>query len=97
LMVEAQEERERILKAIWMGMAAVACGLLAGVTVTTIVAVAFWHCHPIIALGVLAAIYIGVAILFYTKLTKLQRDWETLPATIEQLRKDRECLEKQLG
>jgi uncharacterized membrane protein YqjE len=97
LMVEAQEERERILKAMLMAMAAVAFSLLAGVTVTVIVAVAFWNCHPIIALLVLAALYIAGAILFGVKLMKLQRDWQTLPETIDQLRKDHECLEKQLG
>ena len=97
LMVEAQEERERILKAMWMAMAGVAFGLLAGVTVVVIVAVAFWNCYPIIALLVLAALYAVGAILFYVKLMQLQRDWQTLPATIDQLRKDRECLEKQLG
>jgi len=97
LMVEAQEERERILKAILMAMAAVAFGLLAGVTVTVIVAIAFWNCYPIIALLVLAALYIAGAILFGVKLMQLQRDWQTLPATIDQLRKDRECLEKQLA
>jgi uncharacterized membrane protein YqjE len=97
LMVEAQEERERILKAMLMAMAAVAFSLLAGVTVTIIVAVAFWNCYPIIALAILAALYIAVAIFFGVKLMKLQRDWQTLPETIDQLRKDRECLEKQLG
>jgi len=97
LMVEAQEERERILKAMLMAMAAVAFGLLAGVTVTVIVAIAFWNCYPIIALLVLAALYIAGAILFGVKLMQLQRDWQTLPATIDQLRKDRECLEKQLA
>ena len=97
LMVEAQEERERILKAMLMAMAAVAFGLLAGVTVTVIVVIAFWNCYPIIALLVLAVIYIAGAILFGVKLMQLQRDWQTLPATIDQLRKDRECLEKQLA
>jgi len=97
LMVEAQEERERILKAMLMAMAAVAFGLLAGVTVTVIVAIAFWNCYPIIALLVLAVIYIAGAILFGVKLMQLQRDWQTLPETIDQLRKDRECLEKQLA
>jgi uncharacterized membrane protein YqjE len=97
LMVEAEEERDRILKAIWMGMAAVAFGLLAGVTVTVIVAVAFWNSYPLVALLVLAAVYVAGAFWFYVKLMQLQRDWQTLPATIDQLRKDRECLEKQLG
>jgi uncharacterized membrane protein YqjE len=97
LMVEAEEERGRILRAMWMAMAVVAFGLLAGVTVTVIVAVAFWNYYPLIALVVLAALYAAGAVLFYVKLLQLQRDWQTLPATIDQIRKDRECLEKQLA
>jgi uncharacterized membrane protein YqjE len=97
LMVEAQEERERILKAVWMSLAAVVFSLLAGMTITIIVAVVFWEHCPIIALLILTALYVIGAIWFYVKLMHLQRDWQTLAGTIDQLRKDRECLEKQLG
>jgi uncharacterized membrane protein YqjE len=97
LMVEAQEERERILKAVWMGLVAVIFTLLAGITITIVVVLAFWEHYPIIALLILTALYAVGAAVFYAKLMQLQRDWQTLPATIDQLRKDRECLEKQLG
>ncbi len=33
---------------------------------------------------------------FYSRLVRLQRDWQTLPGTLDQLKKDRECLEKNL-
>jgi uncharacterized membrane protein YqjE len=97
LLVEAQEERERILRVIWMAMVGLTFAMLAGITITIIVAVAFWENHPIVALSILAVIYVIIAALFFGKLQQLQRDWQTLPATIEQLRKDQECLEKQLG
>jgi len=29
----------------------------------------------------------------YRRLTRLLRDWQNLPATLDQLRKDRACLE----
>jgi uncharacterized membrane protein YqjE len=96
LMIEAQEERERVLSAITMAMITLSFSMLAGITITIIVAVTFWDHYPVIALFALAAVYVAVAALFYTKLRQLQRDWQTLPATIEQLKKDRECLEKQL-
>jgi uncharacterized membrane protein YqjE len=96
LMVEAQEERDRILLAIMLALGAAAFGLLAGVTLTLIVAVALWNHSPILALLVLAAIYIIAAGIFYARLTRLKRDWQTLTATLEQLKKDRECLEKNL-
>jgi uncharacterized membrane protein YqjE len=43
---------------------------------------------------VLTAIYGAIAGFLYTRLLRLQRDWQTLPETLDQLRKDRECLEK---
>jgi uncharacterized membrane protein YqjE len=94
LMVEAQEERERVLLAILLALCAAAFGLLAGVALTVVVAVALWEHSPIIALLVLALIYASVAVFFYARLACLQRDWQTLPGTLEQLKKDRECLEK---
>ncbi len=94
LMVEAQEERERVLLAILLALCAAAFGLLAGVTLTVVIAVALWDHSPVIALLVLAAIYTVAAVVFYGRLFRLQRDWQTLPGTLDQLKKDRECLEK---
>jgi uncharacterized membrane protein YqjE len=96
LMVEAQEERERVLLAILLALCAAAFGLLAGVTLTVVIAVALWEHSPIIALLVLVALYTIAAVIFYGRLFRLQRDWQTLPGTLEQLKKDRECLEKTL-
>src|SRR5450432_75679 len=56
LMVEAQEERERVLLAILLALGAATFGLLAGVTLTVVIAVALWEHSPIIALLVLAAL-----------------------------------------
>jgi uncharacterized membrane protein YqjE len=94
LMVEAQEERERVLLAILLGLCTAAFGLLAGVTLTVIIAVALWEHSPVVALLVLAGIYTVAAVVFYGRLFRLQRDWQTLPGTLEQLKKDRQCLEK---
>jgi uncharacterized membrane protein YqjE len=94
LMVEAQEERERVLLAILLALCAAAFGLLAGVTLTVVIAVALWEHSPIVALLVLVALYTIAAVVFYGRLVCLQRDWQTLPGTLEQLKKDRECLEK---
>ncbi len=94
LMVEAQEERERALLAVWLGLGAAAFGLLTGVTLTVLIAVALWQHSPVIALLVLALIYMSIAVVFYNRLMRLQKDWQTLPGTLDQLKKDRECLEK---
>ena len=97
LLIEAQEERDRFMKAMWIGLAAAVFALLAGITLTAIVAVAFWDHYPVIALLALMAVYAIAGLAFYVRLTRLQRDWQTLSATLEQLRKDRECLEKRMG
>jgi uncharacterized membrane protein YqjE len=97
LMVEIQEERARVLLAIWLALGAVAFGLLAGVALTAAVAVAFWHSSPMAALLILAAFYAVAGAFFCARLARLQSDWQTLSGTLDQLRKDRECLEKNLN
>src|SRR5450755_1026179 len=79
LMVEAQEERERVLLAIWLALGAAAFGLLAGVAITVVIAVVLWDHLPVIALLVLAALHTIAAAFFYERLVRLQRDWQTLP------------------
>jgi uncharacterized membrane protein YqjE len=97
LMVEVQEERERLLRAIWLALSAVAFGVLSGVALTAVIAVAFWQQSPIIALLILTVLYAAAAAFLYARLSRLQRDWQTLATTLDQLRKDRECLEKNLN
>lgn len=94
LMVEAQEERERVLMAMWLGLGAAAFGLLAGVAMTLMVAVALWEHSPLVALLVLTALYSITAVFCFVRLRQMQKDWQTLPGTLDQLKKDRECLEK---
>ena len=97
LMVEAQEERERVLLFIWLALGIVIFALLAGVALTLVVAVAFWQHSPVVALLALTALYCTTGYFLYARLLRLQRDWQTLPETLDQLRKDRECLEKSMG
>jgi len=97
LMVEVQEERERILRAIWLVLGAAAFCLLAGIALTVVIVVALWQQSLIAALLILTALYTIAAVCLYGRLTRLQRDWQTLPTTLDQLRKDRECLERNLN
>jgi uncharacterized membrane protein YqjE len=92
--VELQEERERLLRAFLLALGVAAFGLLASVALTALVVVLSWdfsHWGPLLALTVL---YGAAGICLYRRLTALLRDWETLPASLDQLRKDRACLEK---
>lgn len=96
LMVEAQEERERILLAIWLALGAAVFGLLAGISLTAVIAVALWKHSPVVVILAFAALYATAAVFLCAKLNRLQRDWQTFSGTLEQLKKDRECLEKNL-
>lgn len=97
LMVEIQEERERFLRTVLLALGAAAFVLLTGVGLTAIIAVVFWQQSPVRALMVLTAIYASAAVFLFARLSRLHRDWQMLPGTLDQLRKDRECLDKNLN
>jgi uncharacterized membrane protein YqjE len=96
LMVEVQEERERFLRAILLALGVAAFGLLAGVALTGAIVVLLWELSRVAALLVLTGLYGATAVWLYRRLSMLLRDWQNLPATFDQLRKDRACLEKNL-
>ena len=96
LMLEVQEERERFLHAILLALGVAAFGLLAGVALTGAIVVLLWDHSRVAALLVLTGLYGATAVFLYRRLTLLLRDWQNLPATLDQLRKDRACLEKNL-
>jgi uncharacterized membrane protein YqjE len=96
LMVELQEERERLLRAILLALGAAAFGLLAGVALTGAIALCFRGVWRLAALVALAGLYGATTVCFYRRLMRLMRDWQNFPATLDQLRKDRACLESHL-
>jgi uncharacterized membrane protein YqjE len=97
LMVEVQEERERLLRAILLALGVAEFGLLAGVALTGAIVVLLWDLSRVAALLVLTSLYGATAVFLYRRLTLLLRNWQNLPATLDQLRKDRACLEKKLS
>jgi uncharacterized membrane protein YqjE len=96
LMVEVQEERERLLHAIVLALGVAALGLLAGVALTGAIVVLLWELSRAAALLALTGLYVAAAVCLYRRLTRLLRNWQSLPATLDQLRKDRACLENHL-
>jgi uncharacterized membrane protein YqjE len=94
LTVEIQEERERFLGSILMALGVAALGLLAGLTLTAGIVILLWAYSPVCVLLTLAALYTLAAICLYRRLSSFLREWQTLPATLDQLKKDRACLEK---
>ena len=94
LTVEVQEERERLLHAFLLALGVAAFGLLAGLTLTATIVVLLWDWSPVAVLLILTALYAAAEICLWRRLAGLLRDWQTLSASLDQLRKDRECLEK---
>ena len=97
LVVEMQEARERLLHAFLLALGVAAFGLLAGLALTAAIVVWLWTWSPVAVLLILTALYAAAGIYLYRRLAGLLRDWQTLSATLDQLRKDRECLEKILA
>lgn len=94
LAVEMQEERERLLHALLLALGVAALGLLAGMALTAAVVVLMWAYSPAGVLLTLTGVYGVTGVWLCRRLTDLLHDWQTLSASLDQLRKDRACLEK---
>jgi uncharacterized membrane protein YqjE len=94
LRVEVQEESEHLLQAFLLALGAAVFGLLAGMTLTAAIVVWLWPYAPLTALLVLTGLYGATGICLWRRLTGLLHDWQTLSASLDQLQKDRACLEK---
>jgi uncharacterized membrane protein YqjE len=89
LLVEVQEERERLLRAILLALGVAAFGLLAAIALSGAIVVLLWPYSPVAILLTLTGLYGVAAVWLYRRLTRLLRNWQNLPATLDQLRKDR--------
>jgi uncharacterized membrane protein YqjE len=97
LLVEVQEERERALRAFLLALGVAAFALLAGVAFTGAIAVWLWAWSPLAVLFLLTGLYGAAGLFLYRQLTALRLNWQTLPASLDQIRKDRTSLEKLLA
>ena len=96
LTVEVQEDREHLLHAFLLALGVAVFCLLAGITLTAAIVVWLWAYSPAAVLLTLTGLYGVAAVYLYRRLTILLRDWQTLSATLDKLRKDSACLEKTL-
>jgi uncharacterized membrane protein YqjE len=97
LALEAQEGRERLLRAFLLALGAAAFGMLGGVTLTAAVVVLLWAWSPAAVLLTLTALYGAAAFWLCRRLNGLLHDWQAFSASLDQLRKDRECLKQILA
>ncbi len=98
LLVELEEERGRLLRAFYLTLGMAVFGLLAGMTLTAAIVVWAWpHYSPVAVLLALTGLYAAAGACLCWRLSSLLRDWQTLAASLDQLQKDRACLEKVLA
>lgn len=95
LLLEVQEERERLLHAFLLGLGMAAVGLLAALTLTAAIVVGLWA-YSVVVLLTLTGLYGGAGVWLGRRLAGRLRDWQTLSASLDQLRKDCACLETTL-
>jgi len=92
LMVEVQEERERLLRSFHLALASAAFAVLGGFALTFALAVLLWDHGAVAVLFTVAAISAAASLVLRGRILGLQRDYPMFGATMDQLRKDRECL-----
>ena len=97
LAVEVQEERERLLHAFLLALGVAAFGLLAGLALTAAIVFWLWLTSPVAVLLALTGLYGAAGLGLCWRLSILLRDWQTLDASLDQLRKDRTALEQILA
>ena len=97
LIVEVQEERERLLHAILLALGVAALGFLALLALNVAIVVLLWNVSRVAVLLGFTGLYGVGAIYLYQRLTGLLQDWKSFSATLDQLRKDRACLEDNLS
>ena len=94
-LVELREERFRIFEVLLLGCAAALLGFMALLTVTVTLVVVFWDSARVQVLVVLSAGYSVATIGILWRLKILLRNWSSFAATLNELKKDRACLEEE--
>jgi uncharacterized membrane protein YqjE len=97
LVLEVQEERERLLQDLLLALGVAAFGLLAGLSLTVTLVVLFWAYSPLIVLLVMTVLFTSAGVFCGLLLKRRLGEWQALPASVDQLEKDRACFEKLLN
>jgi len=96
LLVELQEERLRAFKSIGISLAVVVLGLLAGISLTVLIVIAFWDYSRLWPILCLTGLYAGLALGLYQSLRRQLQTWQIFPETFNQLHRDIEALTARL-
>jgi uncharacterized membrane protein YqjE len=94
-LVELHEERIRLFDALLLVAACLICGLMTVALLTLTLVVVFWQEHRVVVLVLLTLGYAAGAVLSFWTLRNRLRGWQSFAVTLDQIKKDRACLEKQ--
>lgn len=94
LAVELQEGGVRLVHAVALALGVAVFGLLAVLTASAALVVLLWDYSPVGVLSLLTFLYGAAGASLARRLAGLQRNWQLLAASLEQLRKDRACLDE---
>ena len=93
-LLEIKEERLRLVQVLMLVAVCVVCTLMTLLLVTFTVVVIFWEQRGLV-LGLLTALYAIVAGGTMWSLRRRFREWQPFASTLDQFKKDRECLGRQ--
>jgi len=93
LIVELHENRLRFFEALLLVVIVVALGLFTLSLAAAAIIVLIWNHFGVPGLFILSAVGLAATLLVFWRLYLRLKDWPLLQGTIEQLKKDRECLE----
>lgn len=93
-LLEAREERGRMFSALLLAAGGVLCALMTLVLATATLVVVFWDTHRVLVLGVVTIVYAVGAVAAFVAVRSRLRKWQPFSATLDQIRKDRECFKK---
>lgn len=94
LLVEVEEERRRAVEALLLAVAVAVLGMMALIAVSFLIVVICWNEHRVAALAGLSGFYLMVTAALTVRLRVHLKNWRSFPATIEELKKDKACLEE---
>ena len=93
-LVELREERFRVFDVLLLGCAGAMLGFMALLTVTVTLVVIFWDSARVQVLVALSTGYSLATIGVFWRLKVVLRNWSSFSATLDELKKDRACLEE---
>ena len=92
-LLELKEERVRVVAALLLALAGGICALMTLLLVTFTIVIVFWDTYRIAVLVGLIAVYGAGAVGALVALRRRLRRWQPFAASLEQIKKDRACLE----